>query len=694
MGQVSRHATAGAPALTDSSEAGAPPPTPAEDRTRFSYKPALDGVRAVAVLSVIAYHFGADWLPGGFLGVDTFFVLSGYLITSLLLTEWGRTGTIHFPGFWARRARRLLPALLIVLAAVAIWAYFEGDKFRLESIRLDSLWTLFYGANWRFIGSGQSYFDQFSEPSPLRHAWSLAIEEQFYVFWPLITFGSLRLARGKPRVLAAVCVVGTAVSIYLLGRFYVDGDPSRSYFGTDARASQLLIGALLAIVLYKWSPNTRLTRGAIQVLGLVAAVLCTVAFATAHDRESWLYYGGLPAFAVATAFLVAAVAQPASTPLQSLLSLPPVRWIGQVSYGLYLWHWPIVVALSEARIGISGWQLAALRIAVTFGAATLSYYLVELPIRHGHWLKSWRARLAAPVGFVLVAGIIFAGTSQAEDPPEYFTADQAEALGNKPPPSTAVTTPPVAAPIPTKWVLLGDSVANSISAPLQAEAARNGIALDAFTRPGCGMVTVEIVLDDGSPIPGADRCARQTAEYQVRGVNRTGAQVVLWLSSWELGHHMVNGQLVRFDSPEGDALLEAELEFALARLQGAGVTHLVLLTYPVRAERSDLVAVSETDLTRPPRLNLVFRRFQAKHPNEVLVADMAEIVGPGGPPCPEFMDGVRLRPRDGGHFGPEGAQWLAPHLFAEILKLLQASAQAQANAQAAATPTTVSTAPG
>ena len=162
----------------------------------FGYRPALDGLRALAVGAVIAYHFGYGWARGGFLGVDTFFVLSGYLITSLLLVEFRGQGTVRLHAFWARRARRLLPALLLMLAVVTIWAGLTRPADQLGVIRGDGLATLFYGANWRFIASGQTYFALVSLPSPFRHAWSLAIEEQFYLVWPLITLACLRLARG------------------------------------------------------------------------------------------------------------------------------------------------------------------------------------------------------------------------------------------------------------------------------------------------------------------------------------------------------------------------------------------------------------------------------------------------------------------------------------------------------------------
>ncbi|HUV10642.1 MAG TPA: acyltransferase, partial [Acidimicrobiia bacterium] len=330
--------------------------------TTFGYKPALDGLRAVAVGSVMAFHFGADGFEGGFLGVDTFFVLSGYLITSLLLTEWGRTSTIHFAAFWIRRARRLLPALFIVLIAIAIWIRLDINTDRLGDFRADMLWTTFYGANWHFIGSGESYFDLFSDASPLRHAWSLAIEEQFYLFWPLITFGCLRLARGRTRVLTTVCVGGIIASSVAMIVLYESGDPSRAYYGTDSRASQLLVGALLAIVLTRWAPRARSAQVGVQAAGIVGAAFCLWAFTSVTDRDSWMYHGGFLLFAVATAAVIVAIIQPERGPLARLLSIRPVRWIGQVSYGLYLWHWPVQVALSEPRTGLSGWALALLRL--------------------------------------------------------------------------------------------------------------------------------------------------------------------------------------------------------------------------------------------------------------------------------------------------------------------------------------------
>jgi peptidoglycan/LPS O-acetylase OafA/YrhL len=381
--------------------------------TSFKYQPPLDGLRAVAVGGVIVYHFGSD-LPGGFLGVDTFFVLSGYLITSLLLAEWGKSGTIHFSAFWARRARRLLPALLLALVAIVCWASFAADADRLSSIRADSLWTLGYGANWHFINSGQSYFELFLEASPLRHAWSLAIEEQFYLVWPLITFACLRLGRGRTHVLAAVCVGGAVASAVLMAAIYSPVEPSRAYFGTDTRASQLLVGASLAILLARWAPKSNVARTSIRAIGAVGAVATVLAFAVVSDRDAWMYRGGFLAFAIATACVIASAVQPGSTVLRAVLSVRPARWVGQISYGLYLWHWPVSIWLSPDRTGIDGWSLALVRLAVTFGASTLSYYVIELPIRRGQIVRTGRFSPAfAPSAMAACAVVILVTTTLA-----------------------------------------------------------------------------------------------------------------------------------------------------------------------------------------------------------------------------------------------------------------------------------------
>jgi peptidoglycan/LPS O-acetylase OafA/YrhL len=647
----------------------------------FGYQPALDGLRAVAVGSVIAFHFGAVWAPGGFLGVDTFFVLSGYLITSLLLVEWGRTGGLRFGAFWVRRLRRLLPALLLVLLAIAIWASVEAASTRLDLIRADSLWTLFYGANWHFIDSGQSYFDLFSEASPLRHAWSLAIEEQFYLVWPLIAYACLRLGRGRHGLLATVCVVGTVASGVTAWRLYDSADPSRAYFGTDSRASQLLVGALLAIVLAHWAPRTRASRVAIQVAGVAAAGLCAGAFVVARDFDAWLYPAGFIGFAVATAVVIAAVVQPAATPLRRALSLRPVRWVGLISYGLYLWHWPVQVAVTEGRTGLDGWTLAGVRLGLTFAFATASYYLVELPIRHGG-LRGLRGRLAAPMGIALTASILLVATSGGTTPPAYLTTPPGETLETPRRSSASVVDPgtaavgvaplpagDAAAPLPTRFLLIGDSVPYSFAPALQAEAPAHGISVDAVTRPGCGVLTGRPELADGTPIEWGGTCEASAEPFQRVSVHDRQPQVIVWVDSWWTSDRRVNGEHMYLGTPAGNATFMALLEQARQNLTLSGA-RLVLLTVPPRAD-SPLGPAHDGENHRIAVVNRMVRELAANHPDTVSLVEFAELVCPGGPPCPTRVGGVELRPGDGAHFGEAGAVWVAPRLIEQVLLALR-----------------------
>jgi peptidoglycan/LPS O-acetylase OafA/YrhL len=383
---------------------------------RGDYRPALDGVRAVAVLAVIAFHVSAHEPRGGFLGVDVFFVLSGYLITTLLLREFGKTGTIRLGIFWARRARRLLPALLALLVVCAVVVYRSAPAASLEARRSDMLSTLLYYANWHFIERSASYFAGFTggTTSPLLHTWSLAIEEQFYLVWPLLVFGVLSLRRWRSSALAILVLVLGIASAVRMALLYDSVDPTRSYDGTDTRAQALLVGAALALLLYTRPvlvTGSR-ARAAARWTGPVVAALVLAALLGVDDR-SWLYYhGGAAAFGTVVAAALWAVEASPSTFPATALSWSPVRWVGRISYGLYLWHWPMIVWLAP---GWHGWlPVQLVEVAATFAAATASYYLLELPIRTGAvpWLRLSSRRLALAVGVcaAVAAGLAIGAT--------------------------------------------------------------------------------------------------------------------------------------------------------------------------------------------------------------------------------------------------------------------------------------------
>jgi len=639
--------------------------------TTLKYEPALDGLRAFAVGAVLLYHFDCLFTPGGFLGVDVFFVLSGYLITSLLLAEWSQNARISLAAFWERRARRLLPALFLVIAAVVVWARFATSASRFEALRSDALWTLFYGANWHFITAGRSYFDMMSEASPLRHAWSLAIEEQFYLVWPLVTLASLRAAAGRPRVLTAVCIVGAFASAASMALLFDPLDPNRAYYGTDARTTPLFVGALLAILLRDWTPRTEHQRRSIRRLGLAGAAACIAAVASVDAQAAWMYHGGYLAFALASAAWIAAAVQPDDASLvRRALASGPLVWLGRRSYGIYLWHWPLAVAISEARTGLSGWELGALRVAATLLLSAISYALLEMPIRQRRLLRRAPVALAVPLASAMVAALIVAATAGGTAAPTFLVEDPAATSAAS---AASVPTAPLDSRESdlgvTRILLLGDSVAATLADTLAATAAARGVVFASRTRPGCGLTMGTPLWDNGSVVAWAPKCVARNVKYQEDALREIDPDVVVWLSSWETSDQVFEGRVTPFGSNESDKALLAELEAARFRWTVNG-RRMVLVTLPAPPDRSDRKVLRHDEAERRAHLNALFRDFAAAHSKTVAVAELASIVCPGAPPCPTEVDGIRLRPEDGNHFEQDGPAWVGPRLYEEILAAL------------------------
>jgi peptidoglycan/LPS O-acetylase OafA/YrhL len=368
--------------------------------------PGIDGLRAIAVLAVFFYHVGAGWLPGGFLGVDVFFVISGYLITSLLLSEYRtRGGHIQVVQFWLRRARRLLPAVVVMIAVTLIVAALLVPD-RIDSLRGDALASLLYVNNWHLVFTDQSYFASF-EPSLFRHLWSLSVEEQFYLLWPLLFAAGITLF-GRKRLLWGVLAGVVASTLLMIILFDPNGGTDRIFYGSDTRAVGLLIGVALAIV---WHPNEIRTRPAgplagwmLDAVGIVALLLIFRDFFGLHDFDSGLYQGGFLLLAVFTGLLVAALAHP-SAALGRAVGCAPLVWLGLRSYSFYLWHWPILM-LTRPNIDVplSGPVLVILQLGATLLIADLSYRYVEQVFRQRRdsptaprWLGIGRPALAAGV---------------------------------------------------------------------------------------------------------------------------------------------------------------------------------------------------------------------------------------------------------------------------------------------------------
>jgi peptidoglycan/LPS O-acetylase OafA/YrhL len=357
--------------------------------------PGLDGLRAIAVLAVIAYHLDLGWAPGGLLGVGVFFTLSGYLITDLLLGTRAVTGSLKLGEFWVRRARRLLPALFVMIAVVVAWVTLFERSF-LPGLRSDVLAATFYVSNWWNIVREASYFARFGPPPPLEHLWSLAVEEQFYLIWPWLLWLGLLLTRKRP-VLTGVTLTGvtlalsTASAIAMWVLYEPGVDPTRVYEGTDTRAFGLLLGAVLAMV---W-PSRRLTadlakrwRVALDGVGVAGLVVIVLLIWRTSEYSPFLYHGGIVLLTIGTAATVAALAHPA-TLLGVAVGWGPLRWLGVRSYGIYLWHWPIIVITAPGLDQKPTISLQILQVAATIIVAALSWKFVEEPIRRGAIGRLW-----------------------------------------------------------------------------------------------------------------------------------------------------------------------------------------------------------------------------------------------------------------------------------------------------------------
>jgi peptidoglycan/LPS O-acetylase OafA/YrhL len=434
--------------------------------SRFPYLPGIDALRAIAVLAVFFYHTRVGWMPGGFLGVDVFFAISGYLITSLLLREFRRGGHVRLGRFWLRRARRLLPAVGVLIAVtMVVAAIVEPD--RIDVLRGDAVASLAYVANWHFVFGHESYFEQFQRPSLFTHLWSLSVEEQFYLFWPLVFAAGMKLF-GRGRLLIGV-LAGALGSVALAWLLFDPGsDASRVYYGTDTHAVGLLAGVALAMV---WSPielrrrrTGPLVGPILDGIGALALGYIVLSFIHVHDYDLALFHGGYLWLALVTALLLAVLAHPAAR-LGGLLGQAPVLWLGLRSYSFYLWHWP-VLALTRPGLDVDlpRGLLIPLQLALVLLLADLSYRFVELPFRGQAkppglpegWLRVARPVLLvgtlAIVAFVGWSGL-FAGNGGHVAGAAASTASSARVIAGPPagPDRPPATSPP-------RIVALGDSV--------------------------------------------------------------------------------------------------------------------------------------------------------------------------------------------------------------------------------------------
>jgi peptidoglycan/LPS O-acetylase OafA/YrhL len=624
------------------------------EQTRgLPYVPALDGVRGVAVLAVLLFHGGVSWLPGGFLGVDAFFVLSGYLITGLLLSGVG------LREFWERRARRLLPALLLLVAVVLCL----GGV--LNAAPRDALGAVTYLSNWRSYATGGGYFASFSEPSAFKHTWSLAVEAQFYVLWPLVVVFVCRRSRGP--VLAAAGVGALVSAAAMASSFVPFGDPARAYYGTDTRIQALLVGAALAVVL-----AAPVRPRVVAWSGGLGAALSLYVWATATGSDPGLYGGGFLLAAVATAAVIASVVLVPAGPLARGLAVRPLRVLGMVSYGVYLWHWPVFLLLTSARTGLSGPLLLAARLLVTAACTAASWFLVERPART--WSPRLPAllpvrRVAAAGGLAFVAAAVFVLAPAGPPGPPAAAAGPPATTAPAPSPHRAAapraTAQPPArvAPAPagtTRVMVVGDSVAQTLAAGL---ADGDGFDFVNEAALGCGIVTGDYRYFGGQyrDLPQCGQWPRTWAAAVAR--HRPGVVAVL-VGRWEVMDREHEGEWRRLGDPAYDAYVTARLDQVVDVLSAGGATKVVLLTAPyyLRGERPDGGRFPEDDPARVDRFNTLLRDVAARR--GVPVIELHAALAPEGT-FTKHVNGTLVR-YDGVHISGNGARLLRPWLLRQL----------------------------
>jgi peptidoglycan/LPS O-acetylase OafA/YrhL len=631
------------------------------------HRPALDGLRAFAVAAVVLYHLGPHGLPGGFLGVDLFFVLSGYLITGLLLDAYDRHGRIDLARFWRQRLRRLLPALFLMLGTVALAVRQWDPAGDWAARRGEMLAGLFYYANWHMIFAHRSYFDG---AGALDHLWSLAIEEQFYVWWPLALILLLHRRRTWPWVAAALATA-SAVAMVLA---YSADDPTRAYVGTDARAQQLLIGALLV-------PVVRRAGRPFRPVGAAAAGVSAGLLLVVPASGSFYYRGGATLVALVFAVLIWSVERAPGSAVARCLSVRPVRWVGTVSYGIYLWHLTVIRFLPEF---LPPRVVAVADVAVTLALATASYYLLERPIRYGGprlALDTTRKVVAAgAAAAVLCALVVVAATTGATGLQAQQIADARwarEAAEGKVsaegtagaegedawpicPDTTSICRRLVAKPGHVTVAVLGDSIARSLDPGFYDLARANGWGYVLAAHNGCGLTSL-VSVEGPQQRPFLEKCAEETGPRIARVLAEYHPDLVISSSRWELiAHEGANGRTVVPPSPKWADDIHAGLRAFAHTVVRSGAALAMLTVLPVApATPRCLRDPGNRACAHPPdaltaATNDIYRQVAAEVPG-VAVVSMQDVVCPSGR-CPAVIHGVLVR-FDGLHFTEGGARW-------------------------------------
>jgi peptidoglycan/LPS O-acetylase OafA/YrhL len=589
-------------------------------RQTITYQPALDGTRALAVAAVLLFHGRVSWMSGGYLGVSVFFTLSGYLITALLLAEHANSGRVNATAFYTRRARRLLPAGLVCVVGVCLMAG-EGWFRGIANLRRDVLGAIFQVFNWVKLGSGESYADLNAARAglkrPLDHYWSLAIEEQFYWLWPLTFIGLLALARHRRRLSPLVSVgILTGLSAIAAPVIAQVWGPDAAYWATPARICEILAGAFVACWVRSRHTNHRELPARISLLAPVAIGALAAGCVLFPDGRGPAYEGAMPLVAAASAALI--IGLQADGRLRTLLSTRPFVGLGKISYGVYLYHWPIFVLIDRKAWDMPVGEVLVIKCAITLGVAIASYYLIERPIRTANWMLPRRTLVAALAGTAVVAFVALTIVPTAS---KYYGVDSAAAAqaaidtGSVEPlvplttsttttvhvavgatttttapavtvPAITTTTELAVPPRPVRIVVVGDSTAEATGAGVVAWAAANPeyAQVTLVTGPGCGLVLGGYLeLTTGERDVTAE-CGQYVSEIVPARVAELHPDVVMVMSTvWDVQDRKLthNGPLLSPMDPAVEATMSASLAKFTDGLLAEGVPRVVWVAAPI-----------------------------------------------------------------------------------------------------------------
>ena len=720
--------------------------TPRHRRVELTHIDGLDGLRGLAVIAVILYHGDLSWSTGGFLGVELFFVLSGFLITSLLVREWLSSGTIVLADFWARRARRLLPALFVLVVVIGIYYAFRGTVGSIPGLFGDGLAALFYYSNWHQIAQGSDYFLQQGPTSPFQHTWSLAIEEQFYLVWPLLFLcgawvvrRSVSRSAGVPSEAAAlrllnlllglslVLLVASAADCALLYHANDVNSQNRVYMGTDTRAYGLLSGAALAILMARLRLVGRGPAGGFETGGTEAAATPGPARRTAARRwtpvisvgsllavigllvlmwrvsgdDAWLYPWG---FLVCDGLGVALVAVILTTPrsvANRLFSVRPLRWVGKISYGLYLWHFPLFLWLDQSATGLSGFPLLALRIVSAVAVAVLSYHLVEQPVRQRRW-PVWITRGLAPVtagaGVVSLALAASAAAIPTVPPPPMppaaaglagtdpacaVTLTNTKQTGAVAPTAAqeqsfeihsldagTVTWPTATAQKvfttcpPERMMFVGDSIAFSLALPMLVDEQKYGSAVSDAAILGCAFSDKGQLDVNGTWQKPPANCGSELGSWSSQA-NRFGAQELIF----ELGYRdefnwRWGGRVYHLGMKKFDDYVLSRMKAAIRLLGDDGRRKVLFLSVPYvhPAAEADGSPAPQSLRSRHTEINKLLKQAAASDGANASVMNVDTYLSPKGH-YTDTVNGQECRLGDGIHPSQYCSELLEPYIF-------------------------------